>query len=99
QSCQKLAVIHSRPNKNELIERYHGTGRSGDQARSFSNARGRFARYTCALRCHFRKDFCVCASEKRGGDTSNSPIFALSVVAMFSKVEVPSRRLSSAPAR
>ena len=69
-------------------------GRSGDQARSFSDARGRFARYTCALRLPFlEKVFACCASEKRGGDASNSPIFALSAVAMFSKAEVPSRKL------
>ena len=36
QSCQKLAVTHSRPKRKELIERYHGIGKSGDQVRNFS---------------------------------------------------------------
>ena len=44
QSCQKLAVIQSRPKRNELIERYHGTGSSGDHVRNFSAAGGSVAR-------------------------------------------------------
>ncbi len=35
QSCQKLAVIQSRPKRKALIERYHGTGSSADQVAQF----------------------------------------------------------------
>src|ERR1700730_4764082 len=66
QSCQKLAVTHSRPKRNELIERYHGIDASGVQVRSFSEAAGRPARYLRVRVFHCSKAFCPTASGNGG---------------------------------
>src|SRR5450631_3276967 len=66
QSCQKLAVTQSRPKRNELIERYHGIGASGDQVRSFSEAAGNPARYWRVRVFHCSKAFCSPGSGKGG---------------------------------
>src|SRR5687767_6493858 len=66
QSCQKLAVTHSLPNRNELIERYQGIGASPDQVRSFSEAAGLPARYSRTRVFHCSKAFCP-AESGRGG--------------------------------
>src|ERR1700682_2303905 len=66
QSCQKLAVIHSRPKRKELIDRYHGIGASGDQVRSFSEAAGNPARYSRVRVFHCSKAFCCAGSGREG---------------------------------
>ena len=40
QSCQKLAVIHSVPNRNDVTARYAGIGLCASQARSCAEASG-----------------------------------------------------------
>src|ERR1700730_6744864 len=62
QSCQKLAVTHSRPKRKELIERYHGIGESGDQVRNFSEAAGNPARYSRVRVFHCSNAFCPAGS-------------------------------------
>src|SRR6266404_8398866 len=66
QSCQKLAVTHSRPKRKELIARYHGIEASGDQVRSFSDAAGNLARYSRVRVCHFSNAFCTAGSGNGG---------------------------------
>src|SRR5437588_430019 len=66
QSCQKLAVTHSRPKRNELIERYQGIGASGVQVRSFSEAAGRPARYSRVRVFHCSKALCPAGSGSGG---------------------------------
>src|ERR1700682_4372054 len=68
QSCQKLAVTHSRPKRNELIERYQGMDASGDQFRSFSDAAGSPARYSRVRVFHCSKAFCPAGSGRGGAE-------------------------------
>src|SRR4030095_13887925 len=55
QSCQKLAVIHCVPNRNEVMARYAGTGLFGSHARSFSVTAGGCLRYPSTSAFQFAK--------------------------------------------
>src|ERR1044072_9898850 len=72
QSCQKLAVTHSRPKRKELIERYHGMGASGDQVRRCSEAAGKPARYWRVRGFHCSKAFCPAGSGNAGAWASRA---------------------------
>src|ERR1043166_6926395 len=91
QSCQKLAVTHSRPKRNELIERYHGIGTSGDQVRSFSEAAGNAARYSRVRVFHCSKALCPAESGNGGAWARRLKIFAVISALMDSTLAGTSR--------
>ena len=76
QSCQKLAVIHCVPNRNEVMARYAGTGLFGSHARSSSTTAGSCFRYSSTSAFHFAKALRALAFVNAGDPASSSFICA-----------------------
>src|SRR5262245_66267769 len=94
QSCQKLAVIHCVPNRNEVMARYAGTGLFGSHARSFSTAAGSCFRYVSTSAFHFAKALRALAVDNAGGPASSLFICAFIESAICANLSVAVRSVA-----